>query len=103
MKLKRGIIDELTKNGIDKFILIGENILNFHYSDDCYYEEWLDDIENGWVATINFHQHVIEEFKKIGIDQYFIMGGEMEMIEWRTYLPDQLYKKVNSIAINRLN
>ncbi len=102
MKLKRGIIDELTKNGIDKFILIGENILNFHYSDDCYYEEWLDDIENGWVATINFHQHVIEEFKKIGIDQYFIMGGEMEMIEWRTYLPDQLYKKINSIAINRL-
>jgi len=28
-----------------QFILIGENVLNFHSSDDCYYEEWFQDVE----------------------------------------------------------
>ena len=38
MFLKRDIADELMHEGINKFILIGENVLNFHYSDDSYYE-----------------------------------------------------------------
>ena len=44
MFLKRDVIDKLIENGISKFILIGENILNFHYSDESYYEEWNEDI-----------------------------------------------------------
>jgi hypothetical protein len=39
MNLKRNIIEHLIGEGINKFILIGENIMNFHGSDDCYYEE----------------------------------------------------------------
>ena len=34
MTMKRELIDSLMENGINKFILIGENVLNFHYSDD---------------------------------------------------------------------
>ena len=63
MTLKRDIIEELIREGINKFILIGENVLNFHYSDDCYYEEWSEDIKDGWIAGINFHEHVTNEFK----------------------------------------
>jgi len=102
MTLKRDIIDELTKMDITKFILIGENVLNFHSSDDCYYEEWIDDIEDGWVALVNFHEHVTSEMSQVGIDQYFILQGEMDMIDWRTYLPHQLYKKVKKIVKQRL-
>lgn len=102
MTLKRDIIDELTKMDIRKFILIGENVLNFHSSDDCYYEEWIDDIEDGWVALINFHEHVTSEMSLVGIDQYFVLQGEMDMIDWRTYLPHQLYKKVKQIVKQRL-
>ncbi len=40
MILKRDIVEELQLHGIHKFVLIGENVLNFHYSDDSYYEEW---------------------------------------------------------------
>jgi len=38
MILKRDIVDQLVGMGLDKFLIIGENILNFHGSDDCYYE-----------------------------------------------------------------
>ena len=99
MTLKREIVEIM----IEKFILIGENVLNFHYSDDCYYEEWFDELEDGWIAALNFHEHVIKEFEKVNIDNYFAMGGELEDIEWRTYLPSQLFNKINSLISNRLN
>ena len=62
MNLKMDVIETLIEEGIDKFILIGENVLNFHSSDDCYYEDWFDHLDNGWIVLINFHEHVLEEF-----------------------------------------
>jgi len=102
MTLKRDIIEPMIEAGINKFILIGENVLNFHYSDDCYYEEWFDDVEDGWIAMVNFHDHVIAEFERIRIDHYFVMGGELEDIEWRTYMPFQFFKKVNDLVMRRI-
>ena len=102
MTLKRDIVDDLIHLGIDKFIIIGENVLNFHASDDCYYEEWFEDVEDGWIAFVNFHQHVTRELEQTGIDHYVIMGGEMEELDWRTYLPDQFYNKVESLVTKRL-
>ena len=103
MTLKRNIIDPMMESGISKFILIGENVLNFHYSDDCYYEEWFDEIEEGWVSLINFHEHVLNELKKVNIDNYFVMGGELQEIDWRTYNPIQFFNKVNSLISKILN
>lgn len=103
MILKRDIIEPMMQEGINKFILIGENVLNFHYSDDCYYEEWFDEVEEGWIAMINFHDHVIREFERINIDHYFVMGGELEDIEWRTYQPYQFFKKVDALVQKRLS
>ena len=54
MHLKRNVVDPMIDNGIEKFILIGENVLNYHGSDDSYYEEWFDDVEAGWIVFMNF-------------------------------------------------
>ena len=102
MVLKRDVIEPMMNNGIHKFILIGENVLNFHSSDDCYYEEWFEEVEDGWIATINFHEHVVKEFTAANIDQYFVFGGELEEIEWRTYLPTNLFAKVESLVNKRI-
>ena len=103
MVLKRDVVDVLINQGIDKFILIGENVLNFHYSDDCYYEEWFDDVEDGWIALVNFHDHVSKELSRINIDQYIVMGGELDDLEWRTFHPIQFVDKVTSIVRNRID
>jgi hypothetical protein len=102
MTFKRDIIETMIEFGINKFILIGENVLNFHYSDDCYYEEWFDEVEEGWIALVNFHDHVIKEFEQINLDHYFVMGGELEDIEWRTYTPFHFFKKVDDLVQRRL-
>lgn len=102
MTLKRDIIDELTYAGINKFILIGENVLNFHPSDDCYYEEWFDEIEDGWIMLLNFREHVLREFADGNIDQYFVSGGELEEVAWRTFRPMQLFQKMEQVVVRRL-
>lgn len=104
MFLKRDVIDKLIENGISKFILIGENILNFHYSDESYYEEWKEDIFSsaGWIALLGFRDHVLSEFEKINLLQYFIYGEEINELSWRTYTPLQLYQVVDKFVEKQL-
>ena len=44
MQLKREVIDVLMAEGIQRYILNGENVLNFHFSDDWYCEEWFEEV-----------------------------------------------------------
>ncbi|MXV51039.1 hypothetical protein GS399_08665 [Pedobacter sp. HMF7647] len=103
MLLKREIIELMIAEGIDKFILIGENVLNFHASDDCYYEEWFQEVDDGWIAGVNFREHVIEEFKQSNIDYYINFGGELDDFNWRNLKPIQFFKKVENQLTKRLN
>ena len=102
MFLKRNIIDELVEEGIDKFIMIGENVLNYHSSDDSYYEEWFDDVEDGWIAFVNFREHVMADFQDAGVDYYIVSGGELDDLLWRKYTPQSMLEKVESLVTKRL-
>ena len=55
MTLRRDVTDLMQHRGINKFILIAENVLNFHSSDDSYYEEWRESVieEGGWVVIVD--------------------------------------------------
>jgi hypothetical protein len=90
--------------GIRRFILIGENVLNFHNSDDCYYEEWFDEVcdDDGWIALVNFRQHVIEEFAEIDLDAFFVLGGGLQELAWRTFSPEQLFARIDDNVTRRL-
>ncbi len=103
MFLKREVIEPMIHEGIDKFILLGENVLNFHSSDDCYYEEWFQEVEDGWIAAVNFREHVIEEFRRIGIDYFLNFGGELDDFPWRNLKALQVFKKVEEVLSKRLN
>jgi hypothetical protein len=103
MFLKRNIVEHLEYYHINKFILIGENILNYHSSDDSYYQEWFEDIEDGWIAALNFRKHVIDEFKRSHIDDYINFEEPLNAINWRSYNPVHLFEKVESLLVKRLN
>lgn len=103
MFLKRNILDHLQVNGINKYILIGESVFNFHGSDDCYYEEWFDDVENGWIAAVNFQDFVTDEWRKYDIDSYINIGGELNMNNWRTMTPQAFCEKINTVIGKRID
>ncbi len=102
MHLKTEVLDILVGEGINKFILIGENVLNYHASDDCYYEEWFQDLEDGWVVALNFREHVIEDFNQAGIDYYWMFGGDFDQFNWRRHKPLALFQLIAQLVVRRL-
>ncbi|MFY0672950.1 MAG: hypothetical protein JXQ87_06075 [Bacteroidia bacterium] len=103
MTLKRDIIDLLLDDGINKFMLIGENLLQFHGEGEDYYEEWYEDVEDGWIVALNFRPHIQEQLAEYRIDYYMIYGGELDTLNWRGLTPYQLFNRVEHIISRRLN
>jgi hypothetical protein len=103
MTLKRNVVESLLLQGINKFILLGEHIFNFHGSDDCYYEEWYEETVDGWIAAVSFPDFIRDEFSKYHLDSYINMGGTLQIPHWRTLHPLHFYELVNSLIQRRLN
>ena len=105
MFLKRDIVEPMMSHGINRFILIGENVLNFHAGDEEYYSEWFDEANDndGWIAMLNFREHVRDDMKAANIDQYFLMGGQLDQTDWRTFEPEDLVEKISGFVQRRLS
>lgn len=99
MFLKRDVVDEMTRYNIDKFIIIGENVLNFHAGDDDYYAEWWDDIKDygGWMVMLNTLPHVADEMKEAGLDQFINFGEPLNDVNWRALSPRHLLRRIEEL------
>lgn len=95
MQLKREIIDDMVQRGIYKFMLITENVLNFHSSDIDYYDEWQSDIEEygGWVVAINMPSSTQYDFKQMQLERYVKL---MDVPNWRTFQPMDFFNMVDN-------
>jgi hypothetical protein len=102
MTLRRDVTDVFFSQGIHKFILITENVLNFHNSDRDYYQEWYDDVseEGGWVVCLNMPEQTQYDFTRAKLNYYLEL---MEVPDWRVYKPFHLYKKIGEEMNRRLN
>ncbi len=102
MSLKREVIDEFLRQGISKFILITENVLNFHSSDDSYYEEWFEDVTDagGWIVILNMPEATQYDFIKARLNNYIELIG---FAPWRTMKPDVLFNQLDNILLRRLD
>jgi hypothetical protein len=101
MTLKRDVMDKFMAAGIFKFIIITENILNFHGGDRDYYEEWFEEVtdENGWVVVVNMPEQSQYDFKKHKLNRYLEL---MEIENWRIYKPYHLFRKIDEELTRRL-
>lgn len=102
MYFKRYVIDHLIKNGIKYFILLGDNIFQFHGGETDYYEEWFEDVEDGWIAAVNLRTFIMEEFTKYRLDYYLNYGGTLQMENWRTLKPDLFFELIEKLIQRRL-
>lgn len=102
MTLRREITDKLYKLGIVKFILIAENVLNFHSSDADYYEEWREQIveEGGWVALLGLPPASQYDFKKSRLTNYINL---IEFPQWRTLKPEMVFQQLDNQLLRLLD
>ena len=104
MFLKREIADSMMMNGISKFIIIGENVLNFHYSEEDYYQEWFEDAleNNGWIILTNLKEHVRREMMESGLGSIMELPATTDYNNWRTYRPEEFFRQVDNVMLSRL-
>jgi hypothetical protein len=102
MELKREVMDLLYAQKIYKYIIIAENVLNFHSSDKEYYQEWYDEVseENGWIVALNMPEATQQDFKKKKLHYYIEL---MSLPEWRVYKPYHLFRKIDDELMKRLD
>lgn len=110
MHLKRNVLESLVLQGVNQFILLGESVFNFHGSDDSYYEEWFEEVDevfdnnhHGWIAYVNFQDFVLTEMQQYNIDSYINFGGNLQIDNWRTKTPAAFYKQVSDIISRRID
>lgn len=102
MELKREVVDVFMQQGINKFILIAENVLNFHSSDKEYYEEWYEELHDsdGWVVILNMPEQTQYDFRKGKLNRYL----ELQQLDnWRIYRPIHLFRKIDQEIRQRLS
>ncbi|MBK9564574.1 MAG: hypothetical protein IPO37_05150 [Saprospiraceae bacterium] len=99
MFLKRDVVDHLIKKRINKFVLLCDNVLNYHGDDDCYYEEWYDDVKDdgGWICVINSYDHVLKEMEKYRLYYYMSMGQQYNEMTWRAQKPDFIVQAIEEL------
>lgn len=99
MHLKREFIDQLIARGIRHFIIIMEGVLNFHGEDTDYYEEWREEIsdDDGWVALLNCHDHVMDELTQTRLDDYLAFGPQLNGLTWRPQKPERIFEAVEGL------
>ncbi|MBN8685481.1 MAG: hypothetical protein J0M10_00625 [Chitinophagales bacterium] len=101
MELKREVLEKFMDNGIFKFILVGENVLNYHSDGKDYYEELYEELtdENGWVVCLNMPEQTQYDFKQARLNRFVEL---MRLDNWRTYSPFHLFKKIDNELMARL-
>lgn len=102
MTLRRDVTDQLYANGIYKFILIAENVLNFHSSDDSYYEEWREQVQDngGWLAIIDMPAQTQYDFKKARLTNYMTL---VDFPQWRTLRPEIVFQQIDNWMLKLLD
>lgn len=101
MYLKREIADRMMRQGIYRYILLCDNVLNFHGDDDCYYEEWYDDVKDfdGWIFLVNLQEHVLREMATMRLGNYIHLGEDLdEDWPWQKFLPKAIYSHIQAFV-----
>jgi hypothetical protein len=104
MHFKRNVVEALYQKGIIKFVLFCENVLNFHSSDDEYYAEWAEEVqeEGGWIVCLNTRQHVMEEMQSARLEHYMHFGEEYNEVFWRPQKPLIVFQIIDAMVNGRV-
>ena len=94
--LAENCLTYLLDQGINKFILVCENVFNIYLNEDDYYEAMSDELEDGWMCLLRARENVLEEMREYNIAQYFYWSPALDDLNWRKYKPGKLFEVIRS-------
>ncbi|MCS6904502.1 MAG: hypothetical protein RML72_00845 [Bacteroidia bacterium] len=91
--LCQNCLELLQREGINKFILILENVFHAYLDIDDYYQDFWESIEEGgWMFLLRARENVLAEFENYNLGQYFYWSKSLDSIHWRKLKPWELYQ-----------
>jgi len=92
----RNCLELLFDYGINKFILICENVFHVYLESDEYYAAFQEDIGDGWIFLLRGRAEVLAEFEHYGISAYVAWSLQLDALNWRKMKPEDLYAAVQA-------
>ncbi len=87
----------LVDHGIDRFVLICENVFHIYLDQTDYYDAMLDELgESGWMCLLRTRQQVKEDLDEYGVSAFFYQSERLDQIPWRRLKPAQLFALIES-------
>lgn len=86
----------LIDHGIQKFILVCENVFHIYLDTDDYYQALAEELEDGWICTLRLRDEIQEEIEQYGISGYFYWSPLLDELPWRRLKPYQIYQLVEN-------
>ena len=104
MFLKREVGDALLRERINKFVFFCDNVLNYHGSDDDYYAEWAEEVQEdgGWIALLNVRLHVEQEMHDSRLHHYLKFGEDYNDLLWRSQKPQVVFSLVEVMVSGKV-
>lgn len=93
--LTTNLLSFLIDEGVNKIILLGTNVLNFHSGETDYYSELADSLDSGWITLVDFRDHVLSELENKGILNWISLS-EIDFLDYRDENPETLFFEINN-------
>lgn len=100
-------LDWLLAQGVNRFILICENVFHIYLEGDDYYADFAERLADagegsgnntsgneGWVCLLRARPEVQAELTRTGIGAYFYWNSQFDGLRWRKLKPWELYALV---------
>lgn len=94
--LSENCLSYLVDHGINKFILICENVFHIYLEEDDYYRAMEEELGEGWIFALRLRKELKDEMRNYGIAPYFYWSEKIDSVNWRGLKPPQLYKVIDS-------
>lgn len=100
MHLMQEVIDPLIEEGISKFLFLGDNLLNAFFTEDDYYMEWQQNIqeEQGWISILNLRGHIMDEMDGAQLGYYIHYGETYNNLFWQKLTPLNLFLAIETLV-----
>lgn len=93
------LLDFLIAEGVNKFVLLGTYVLNYHAGENDYYYDLVDKLEGGWIKYLEFSEVVLNEMYDNGVLDY-MSPANLQSINWRIKQPEVI---LNELDVKELN
>lgn len=94
--LAENCLTYLLDHGINRFILICENVFHAYFETDDYYDAMQEELEEGWITLVRPRKNVLEELDDYGLTHFFYHSPLLDDLQWRKLKPFQLFELIES-------